>query len=345
MSGTVSLWAELAIWFYALGYFAAYAPYSALTKALSKGAIPGMSGPLSGSALLPASVGASMVGMFVFLTAMGWWKHASRHQVGSLTLPGPTRYTLLSGLCTAAIVMTTTLAYTFEGVSIVFVMLLMRGGVLIIAPVVDTLARRKVRWFSWVGLGFSLAALLVAFSARDGFRISLGCAVDIGIYLAAYFVRLQFMSRFAKSATGGDNTRYFVEEQMVATPASFLMLVAAAAWAGTPFTEEIRTGFTQIWDSGVLGYALVVGLFSQGTGIFGGLILLDKSENTYSVPVNRASSVMAGLVASYLLVWTLGMRAPGPSEWWGALLIIAAILFLTVPVILEKQRKATAARG
>ena len=91
--------------------------------------------------------------------------------------------------------------------------------------------------------------------------------------------------------------------------------------------------------------ALLVGLLSQGTGIFGGLILLDKSKNTYSVPVNRASSVLAGLVASYLLVWTLGMRAPGASEWWGALLIIAAILFLTLPVIVEKQRKAAAARG
>lgn len=331
--------AELAIWFYAFGYFACYAPYSALTKALSKGAYPGMTQPLSGNSILPLSVMASMVGMGIFLTGMGWWKHASIHQVGRFNIRGPTRYTFLSGLCTAGIVMTTTLAYTFEGVSIVFVMLLMRGGVLVLAPVVDLLSRRSVRWYSYAGLGCSLAALLVAFSSDAGFTISPACALDVGIYLLCYFIRLQFMSRLAKSATGGNNSRYFVEEQMVATPMSALMLAAVALWDGNTFSHEIRLGFTQVWQSGVVWPLVLVGLLSQGTGIFGGLILLDKRENTYSVPVNRASSVLAGLLASYLLTWTLGFKPPGAAEWLGATLIVGAILFLTLPVILEKRRR------
>ena len=50
---------EWRIWFMALGYFAFYIPYSALTKALSLGLLPGMSGPVSGFVILPATAIAS----------------------------------------------------------------------------------------------------------------------------------------------------------------------------------------------------------------------------------------------------------------------------------------------
>ena len=43
------------IWLLALGYFAFYIPYSALTKALSLGLLPGMTGPVSGFRILPAT--------------------------------------------------------------------------------------------------------------------------------------------------------------------------------------------------------------------------------------------------------------------------------------------------
>jgi len=60
-----------------------------------------------------------------------WWRYASRHELFGRSVPGPRRLTLLSGACTSMVVVTTTLAYTFDGVSIVFAMLLMRGGVLV----------------------------------------------------------------------------------------------------------------------------------------------------------------------------------------------------------------------
>ncbi|MCA9528119.1 MAG: hypothetical protein KC549_17655, partial [Myxococcales bacterium] len=90
--------------------------------------------------------------------------HASRLRVGRWSIPFPGRWTFLSGLCTAGIIATTTLAYTFEGVSIVFMMLLMRGGLLVLAPIVDKVTGRRVRWFSWAALAMSMGALLVAFS-------------------------------------------------------------------------------------------------------------------------------------------------------------------------------------
>jgi hypothetical protein len=325
------------IWVFALGYFACYAPYSALTKALTDALLPGMQKGLTGFELLPSTALASLAGMFAFLTAMRWWRHANHRTIAGVRIPAPTRWTFASGLCTAAIIGTTTLAYTFDGVSIVFVMLLMRGGVLVLAPVIDTLGGRKSRWFSWVGLGLSLASLVVAFSERGGYDITLLCAVDVALYLASYFVRLRFMTKLAKSPDPAVNRRFFVEEQMVATPALVLALGLFALVDRGELMHEIRAGFVDIWSRPVAGEALLIGLLSQGTGVFGGLVLLDPSENTYSVPVNRCSSMLAGVLASYGLSVFFGSDAPSGYELAGAALIVVAILFLTIPPALETR--------
>jgi hypothetical protein len=333
------------IWWFAFGYFACYAPYSALTKAISSGALPSMDAPLDGFALLPSTALASMIGMFAFLALSRWFRYAGRRRLLGLSVPWPSRWTFLSGLATGAVVVTTTLAYTFEGVSIVFVMLLMRGGVLVLAPLVDKLAGRRVRWFSWVGLGLSLAALVVAFAEDGGTDITLLCAVDVTLYLAAYFVRLRFMSRLAKSNEGSANKRFFVEEQMVATPAVVLTLAIVAALGLGPYAAPLRQGFVEVWSMPILPHTLLVGLLSQGTGVFGGLILLDERENTYCVPVNRCSSILAGVLASWGLAWWLGMSAPSAHELAGAGLVLAAIGALTIPPLLARSRAGAPEEG
>ncbi len=78
--------------------------------------------------------------------------------------------------------------------------------------------------------------------------------------------------------------------------------------------------------------AFVAGLCSQGTGIFGSLVLLDKRENTFCIPVNRASSVLAGVAASALLAGLLPMmRLPATGELLGAALMIGALVVLALP--------------
>ncbi len=328
---------DYGIWGYAFGYFAAYVPYSALTKGVSSGFVGGT--PVPGVELLPISALSSLVGMFLFITIMGWWRHASSFELAGMRLPRPTRYTFFSGVCTAGVIATTTLAYTFEGISIVFMMLLMRGGVLILAPFVDALTGRKVRWFSTVGLVLSINALLVAFlEEKDaGFRLTWIALVDVTIYLASYFVRLRTMSKLAKSEDADQRTRYFVEEQMVATPVLVLFLCACALIDHGTFMGNVRAGFTTFFDRPVVTEGILIGLFSQGTGIFGGLVLLDKRENTYSVPVNRCSSILAGVVASYAVMMWLGGSGPSTHELMGAALIVQAILFLTIPMMLQRR--------
>lgn len=312
------------IWLAAFGYFACYAPYAALTKALSSGW--GGRPPLTGFEILPYSTLASLVGMLAFLGATGWWRSAARREVWGLSLPSPTRWTLLSGLCTAAIIGTTTLSYALTGASIVFMMLLMRGGVLILAPIVDLISRRPVRWTSWVALGLSLAAVVVATARRDDLQLTATAIGVVTIYLVAYFIRLRFMTRLAKSSAEA-NRRYFVEEQLVAAPAIFLALAVAAALGDGAIASQLRAGFTELdWPAALL--VILVGLCSQGTGVFGALILLDERESSFCVPVNRASSILAGLVATVAL-WLLALGGP-PSqpEMIGAALVTAAIVVL-----------------
>jgi len=327
------------IWWFALGYFACYVPYSATTKALTSDLLPGRE-PLSGFELLPPSVLASLVGMFAFLTAMRWWPYATQARLGRWSVPRPRPLTFISGLCTAVIIGTTTLAYTFDGASIVFMMLLMRGGVLVLAPVVDFVSGRPVRWFSWVALGLSLLALIVAFADDGSYALTAIAAVDVAAYLGGYFVRLKLMSGQAKSDDPAANKRFFVEEQMVATPAVLLALLAVAVLGGGEgIAGELRAGFTTFWGrAGVVPLALFVGLMSQGTGIFGGLILLDRRENSFCVPVNRSSSILAGLIASGILWAGLGASAPSGAQLVGAGLILAAIGALSLPPLLSKDR-------
>jgi len=59
-------WRAHLIWIFAFGYFACYAPYSAITKALTKGLFPSMERPLSGFELLPATVIVSTAGILAY---------------------------------------------------------------------------------------------------------------------------------------------------------------------------------------------------------------------------------------------------------------------------------------
>ena len=77
----------LGIWFMALGYFAFYIPYSAMTKVLSLGLLPGMTGPISGFLLLPATAVATTAVLLILVTGCGGWRCLNRRGVFRLSMP------------------------------------------------------------------------------------------------------------------------------------------------------------------------------------------------------------------------------------------------------------------
>jgi hypothetical protein len=323
------------IWWFAFGYFACYVPYSALTKALSSGYIDSIP-KIPSLSLLPVSALAAFLGAITFVTAMDWWKFAGRARVGSFSFPCPNRWTFLSGLGSTAVIVTTTLAYTFDGISIVFMMLLLRGGVLILAPIVDALSGRHVRWFSWTALALSLGSLAVTFTGGK-ILLTAAATLDVIVYLTAYFVRLRFMSKLAKSDDPDAARRYFVEEQCVATPALVLVLAGLAIFGPAELATPLAAGFTSLPTPSAWILVALIGLLSQGTGIFGGLVLLDKRENSFSVPVNRCSSMLAGLGATLVIYAAWGGAPPVAREFAAAALVIAAIVVLSLPSLMKKK--------
>lgn len=319
----------LGIWGLGLGYFLFYTPYSGLTRALSNGILPGTHRPVRGLVLLPASVAAVAIGLLGFITVMNWWKYAGHREFFGIRIAFPRRQTFLSGICMATIMGTTTLAFAFEGVSIVLVLVLLRGGVLIIAPLVDAVVRRRVRWFCWAAMLISLVAVLVVLDDAPRYKLSIPAMVTITAYVTAYFIRFQLMSRLAKTNERSTTLRYFVEEQMVAAPLLLLVLAAMATIGLGDAMLGLRIGFTTFLASKEAGFALLLGFFYAGLCVCTTLIFLDRRENTFCVPMHCGSSMLSGVAATYALSFAFHQTSPNESQLVSAGLVVVALVFLS----------------
>jgi len=320
---------NLQIWALGLGYYLAYTPYSGLTKALSTGLLPGTHGPIQGPVLLPISAIATVVGMLGFITVMGWWKYAGRREFYGIKIPFPRRLTFLSGVCMATIMGTTTLAFTFGGLSIVLVLVLLRGGTLIIAPIVDRIVGRRVRWFSWAAMLISLTAVLVALSDASTYTVTIAAMIDVIAYLAAYFFKFQFMSRLAKSDERTATLRYFVEEQMVASPLLVVVLIVLALIGSGDVMTGFRIGLTTFVTTPGAFFAALVGFCYAALCICTTLIFLDRRENTFCVPMHCGSSMLSGFTATAILAFFYHQSSLSAAQSISAGFIIVALGFLS----------------
>lgn len=320
---------NLLIWALGLGYYISYTPYSGLTKALSSGVLPGTDGPVLGPVLLPLSVVGTVIGMFGFITVMGWWKYAGRREFFGVQVPFPRRLTFLSGVCLATIMGTTTLAFTFGGLGIVLVLVMLRAGTLVIAPIVDRIVGRRVRWFSWAAMLVSLGAVLVALSDAASYTLTIAAVIDIAAYLAAYFFKLQFMSRLAKSDDRHATLRYFVEEQIVASPLLLIALAVMAFIGAGDIMLGFRTGLTSFVLSEAAIYAFVVGLCYAALCVCTTLIFLDRRENTFCVPMHCGSSMLSGFTATAILAYVYQLSTLTPAQAVSSGLLVVALGFLS----------------
>jgi protein-tyrosine-phosphatase len=318
----------LGIWGLSIGYFVFYLPYVALVKATTKGLLSGVEAP-SSLEMMPATGIGTVVVMTLIITAMGWWKYAGRVRLFGLSVPCPRRLTLISGVATAAIIYTTTLVFTFRGVSILLAILMLRGGVLLLAPVVDIAFKRRVRWFSWMALALTLLAGAAVFSDVSDYHMTFAVVLTVAVYLTGYAVRLPCINSLAKTAEPSVTYRYFVEEQMVAMAALMVVPGAIALFGSGSIATELRSGYTSFFATSAIWPSLFIGALYACLCYFGTRIYLDRRENTFCIPLNRCSSLLSAIVASYGLTLVLADRAPGTGELAGAVLVIIAILFLS----------------
>jgi protein-tyrosine-phosphatase len=329
-----------------IGYFAFYLPYCALVRAMASGLLPRVHGaPVSGFQLLPAVALGSLAAMPLYVLLSGRWRDASRVSWRGRELPGIGRELLVSAFWTAIIIGTTTLNFTFKGVSILLVLLLMRGGILILSPIVDKLRRRAVAWYSWAALAVSLAAVWVALADVDNYRLTWLAALSLAAYLAAYFARFEIMSRLAKSHDEPRNRRYFIEEHAAATPILVALLAVGAVVGHGESLEQLRWGFTRLLATPAALPAFLAGVCYEGLFVFTSLIFLNRREYTYCVPVHCSSSLFAGMAASYVLAALYGVAPPSGAQYLGLALVLVAILLLASPAWMARRSAAAGGGG
>jgi hypothetical protein len=331
---------EGALEIFVIFYAVCWIPFMMLTKLASTRPHGFMSRPLSGLELLPVTTLFTALGMFLFFGISGWWRSAHLAMIKTVSLPVPDRWTVLAGFGAALIILTVPLSFTFRDVSIPFIQLLTKGGVLLIAPVVDWVSGRKVSWFSWVALTLVLTGLLISIQQRGNLRLPPLCIATIVLYILGYFIRLRMMTRISKSIDAQARKRYFVEEQIVSNPIALLLLAGFAIIGRTGMLTSIRWGFTEIWSQGVLWLLIPLGVFPVVVGVLGARILLDKRENTFCVPLERSASVLAGVAASYLLAKFAGMPLPTGGELIGAALLVCSLVVLSTAPRLSSRKPA-----
>ena len=322
-------------------YFLMYLPNVIITRLVTSIPHPDLGRPPTGLETLPASLIINLVLTYLLIWLSGWHRDANAIEVAGRRVPVPTRYTLVSGFGTALILFTVPLSFTFQNVSIPFIQLLMRGDILLIAPLVDIVFGRKVRWWSWAALLMVLFALVITLSDRGGLRIPPLALATVILYTLGYFIRLAVMTKVSKTGDPASIRKYFVEEKMIALPASVAAL-ALLSWSGLGSqASELEWGFVKVWTDPVILPLFAIGATLTVISVLSIVILLDARENAYCVPLERAASLVAGVGGALLLAWFWGLPQPRDAELIGAAILIGAIVLLSIAPRLS-QRMAPA---
>ena len=316
-----------------IGYFLWYTPYSALAKAMSGGLLPGMPAPIGGLVLLPAAALGTLCAMPVTLTALRWWGHARRRTVAGVSIPFPGPETARSAFCMALIVGTTTLNFTFPGVSILLILVLMRILTLLIAPSVDLVRRRRIHFYSKIAVALSLASGVIALADVTNYRLTALAVASLALYGLGYLGRFLVMSRHAKAGVLADDRRYLVEEHMT-TPVFLVLLLGLGALVGAGSgMQALRTGFTSFLVSSEALPAFGIGALYEGLFVFTTLIFLDRREYSFGMPVHVCSSLLAGVAASFVLHVLYGAASPSAAQYAAGGCVVLAAFALSYPAI------------
>jgi hypothetical protein len=326
-------------------YFVSYVPNIVVTKLVTSTPHPGFGRALSGLETLPSTLIMSLVLTYLFIWLSGWHRDANATTIAGKRIPIPTKYTLLSGFGTALILFTVPMSFTFKGVSIPYIQLLMRGDILIIAPVVDLMFGRRVRWWSWVALVMVALSLVFVVERRGELGLPSLAIATIILYTLGYFVRLAVMTRVSKSGDPSSIRKYFVEEKMIALPLSVLALGALSLSGLGSQAGQLEFGFVEVWSDPVIFQLALIAILLTVLSVFSAIILLDARENTYCVPLERSASLLAGISAAYILAIGWGLPSPSVPEVIGAMILVSAIVLLSLAPRFDKTLQAARAES
>ena len=216
-----------------------------------------------------------------------------------MSVPSPPRRIVVSGVATAAIIYTTTLMFTFSGVSIVLAMLIMRGGVLVLAPLMD--------------FAFRAARAMVCVDrlrAGDGSpwrrsRPVAGRCSSAGRPRHGEPLRRRLcrppagVNSGAKSRDVACTRRYFVDEQLVAMATLVVVPCSLASAGSTGIAVTMRVGLARLFlTTRTSGWRIAIGVLYACLYVLRHVDLPGSAREHLLHRAQSVSSVLAGVAGS-----------------------------------------------
>ncbi|MBI4126067.1 MAG: hypothetical protein HY465_01095 [Deltaproteobacteria bacterium] len=315
-----------------LGYFVSYTVYGiAIKYFIQVEHMPGM------ELLYHSTIGGIFTAMLI--AVIGRWpqrlKSTSSQRLWGL-FPAEYAWLIPSGLCTAFVIPTTSLMYTF-GFNIMVAMIIMRSSLIVISRGVDAVliyqghSDKKVYWQENVAALIAIAALSTVLmeggkpGTFDFFHSTLFMA-NLGCYIIPYGFRLYILSRFK---TKIDSRAIFGIEQVWAFSACIVgILLTILAFTQFGFApkqvEEFAYGFFNP-NFKAMAWSIPYGLVA----VFSVFLFIYKfGSATFNTIVNRLTSLLAGTAASVASFYYLGGKPVAAHEWKALGVVLLAITFL-----------------
>ena len=274
-------------------YICCYAVYAYTTKRAGAGGAPFM--------VAAVACGAGLVGWLLVLLV--------QLRTGRWAPLRVSRASLTAGLCSVLILVSSTASYALVGVSLVLPLLLNKGGVFLMAVPLDRRHGVRITRRAWLTLTLAVTGMLCGLvpgllTARAPTLLALALSA---VYLLGYVGKLSIIG-------GQKGNESFLREEMSVTTVAALPVALLLGCLFSPVPAQALTASLSNW------WVYAAGLASQGCGYYGGMLLMRQAPHSLCVPLNRASSVLAGLLASCALG-----RPPSAWEIAGAVVMALAL--------------------
>lgn len=298
-----------------------------------------------------STAGGVTVGLLIIF-GLGWLKYFKT------TIRGEVPMIAVSGFGTAIVIVTTTLMYSFAGVSVMVAQVLMRGSVIILMLSVDGimiwrgLSTTKITQNQYKGVAAALAAIACAIFAparplKPG-QHAASFAEILPTLLAyiflGYAIRLfvQQLWKHKKGQAAQDNRGFFAVEQLfavatLATVAGYICFSSSTA----PGLVDAQQAFSH-WNWAAMVSGVFFGLVAVPS-VF--LMMLKGRTGTFGALLNRVTTLIAGTISTCALAMLfVGQNWPTVYDWVSFGLLLLALNYVGKAAA-EKTRPGVATSG
>ncbi len=291
--------------------------------------------PISEVGFLINNTAGSSAFVFLVVAALGWYRETFKHLFTKKSWP-----IIVSGLCTAIVIPTTTLMYLLP-ISVMVAMIIMRGSIIIVSRLVDAvqirqgILKKKVSWEEDLSIVFALLAVgtnIFFGQSKDFDFVQHPTALTImGFYIVAYAIRIYIMNVYKNSAASLklENKIFFSIEQLWASFLMVLAVIAISVW--TSLTQSDSNPLQEVLRSATSPSALAVvsGLPYAAVAFFSVFIFMYRGRTaTFAGVLNRLTSLIAGTISTLILSFAYQSRPPSVREWFSFFWIAIATALL-----------------